>query len=65
MRRASVEVMGEEVDMEVEVVAMEATVAEVMVEEVDMVEIMEAAVVEEVEEEEWVDLCHSSRWSRS
>lgn len=57
--------MGEEVDMEVEVVAMEATVAEVMVEEVDMVEIMEAAVVEEVEEEEWVDLCHSSRWSRS
>ena len=57
--------MGEEVDMEVEVVAMEATVAEVMVEEVDMVEIMEAAGVEEVEEEEWVDLCHSSRWSRS
>ena len=57
--------MGEEVDMEVEVVAMEATVAEVMVEEVDMVEIMEAVVVEEVEEEEWVDLCHSSRWSRS
>ena len=57
--------MGEEeVDMEVEVVAMEAMVEEVMVEGVDM-EIMEAVVVEVVEEEEWVDLCHSSRWSRS
>ena len=57
--------MGEEVDMEVEVVAMEATVEAVMV-GVDM-EIMEEAVevveVAEVAEEEF--LCHSSRWNRS
>ena len=65
-RRASGEVMGEEVDMEVEeVVAMEAMAAvEVMVEVVDMVETMEAMVEEEVVEE-WVVPCHSSRWSRS
>ena len=56
--------MGEVVDMEVvEVGAMEAMVEEeVMEEEEDMVEIMEAVEEEEVE---WVGPCHSSRWSRS
>ena len=51
--------MGEAA-MEVGVVAMEATVAEVMVG--GGMEIMEAVGVEVVEEE---FLCHSNRWSRS
>lgn len=50
------------VDMEVEVVAMEATVEAVMV-GVDMEIMEEAAEVVEVAEEEF--LCHSSRWNRS
>ena len=52
--------MGE-VDMEVEEVPMEATVAAAVMVGADM-EIMEAAVVEVAEEE---FPCHSSRWNRS